>query len=176
MQSHVCEKTGLDEPLRNDLAPSHLLEHATSWFTYHATQRMQSFNFFVVFQGALVVAAFQQGADKWKVVVASGIGVVVAIAFFILEVRNTELVNHGRAALDKIAKLSDEKPMSLKDCFPRNMDTKRRRKHRRWQIMPVLDKTPPRLVTHTFVLRALILASGLAWSGILIADGIDQWC
>ncbi len=173
----MCEKTGPNEPGRSDqsLAASDVLVHATSWFTYHAGQRMQSFNFFVVFQGALVVAAFQQNTDEWKVLVAAGVGVVVAVAFFMLEVRNTELVNHGRAVLDKIVRASTEEPIGS-DYFPRSMDAERDLEYRRWRIMPVSGQTPPRLITHTFVLRGLILVSGLAWSGILIAGGIDKWC
>ncbi len=39
-----------------------LLDYVCSWFTYHASQRMQSFNFFLALQTALIaVVALQLG-------------------------------------------------------------------------------------------------------------------
>ncbi len=83
------------------------LDYAWKWFEYHAGQRLVAFNFLLVLMGALSVGyykAYDAGEYIYAAVVAV-FGVIVAIAFFILEVRNEKLVNTGRDALKSIEAL-----------------------------------------------------------------------
>jgi hypothetical protein len=69
----------------------------------------QTFNFFLILMGALSVGyyqAFVSGSHVYAALVGS-FGAVVACAFFVLEVRNEELVNVGRDALKSIEKRSE---------------------------------------------------------------------
>lgn len=78
-----------------------LLTYASSWFTYHAGQRLQSFNFFVALQTALLaVVALQYGTAGGVTLSIFGVvGCVGTLLFAALEIRNTELVLAGGAAL-----------------------------------------------------------------------------
>jgi hypothetical protein len=78
-----------------------LLTYASSWFTYHAGQRMQSFNFFVAFQTALIaVVALQYGtAGRVTLCTFGAVGIVGTLLFAALEIRNTELVLAAGATL-----------------------------------------------------------------------------
>jgi hypothetical protein len=81
-----------------------LLEYATTWFVYHAGQRIQSFNFFIVIQGAFVAASlglFAHRGDALGFVIVTFIGLLLVCPFLVLEVRNAELVANGRHTLDK---------------------------------------------------------------------------
>jgi hypothetical protein len=78
--------------------------YAWGWFAYHAGQRLTAFNFFVVVLGAILVA-YVQAADAHLrgLGVALGIvGILISLAFWVIDVRNTELVICGRAALDAL--------------------------------------------------------------------------
>lgn len=80
------------------------LDYAWQWFKYHADQRLKAFHFFLVIVG-LLANAFTQSIAHESQVGAIGIGifgVVVAFAFWILDIRNEELVYCGRAALDEL--------------------------------------------------------------------------
>jgi hypothetical protein len=70
---------------------------------------MLAFNFFLILMGALSVGyykAYDSGSHGHAAIVAF-FGVVVALAFFIIELRNEELVNVGRNALKRIEKLPE---------------------------------------------------------------------
>jgi len=144
-----------------------LLTHASNWFTYHAGQRLQSFNFFVVFDGALIVAVFQRWQAWSEIAALAGIGVLTAAAFYVLEVRNTELVKHGRDAIDTVANVwtSGSAAPPTMSWFPRHGDTNRTRvkKLATWWVLSDKEAKGPRLVTHRFVLRTLIAGAGISW-------------
>ena len=78
-----------------------LLAYASSWFTYHAGQRQQSFDFFIALQTALVVVvSLQYGTASWGTLVIFGaVGVADRLLFTALEIRNTELVLAAGATL-----------------------------------------------------------------------------
>jgi hypothetical protein len=78
-----------------------LLTYASSWFTYHAGQRLQSFNFFVALQTALIaVVALQYGtAGRITLCTFGAVGFVGTLLFAALEIRNTELVLAAGATL-----------------------------------------------------------------------------
>jgi hypothetical protein len=106
------------DPNLDRLALKDAIDYAWKWFAYHAAQRMQTFNFFLILMGALSVGyyqAYQSKSDVYAAIVAS-FGAVVAFAFVVLEVRNEELVNVGRNALQSIEMLPGfpSKPEALR--------------------------------------------------------------
>ncbi len=78
------------------------VRYAWDWFSYHARQRLTAFNFFLILMGAVVVGYAQAVSNHSPVVGAAlgFLGAFVAHAFWAMDVRNEELVNCGRAALD----------------------------------------------------------------------------
>ncbi len=85
------------DPERTDTT----LTYAWNWFAYHANQRLQAFNFFL-----LIIAALATGyltsldKDYGPLQIAIGVaGILISFAFLALDFRNEELVTDGRRAL-----------------------------------------------------------------------------
>jgi len=80
------------------------LNYAWSWFQYHAQQRLTAFNFLLIVVGVVAVAYSQAVEKGWDGVgVAVGaLGALIATGFLMLDVRNEELVDCGRAALERL--------------------------------------------------------------------------
>jgi hypothetical protein len=78
------------------------MRYAWDWFSYHASQRLTAFNFFLVLLGALLVGYVQAVVHDLPALGAAlaTFGVVVSAAFWAMDVRNAELVECGRVALD----------------------------------------------------------------------------
>lgn len=76
-------------------------DFAWGWFQYHASQRLTSFNFFLIIVGLLLVGYAQAVDHSWNGFgVALGLlGALVSAGFLALDVRNDELVQCGLAAL-----------------------------------------------------------------------------
>lgn len=76
-------------------------DFAWNWFQYHASQRLTSFNFFLVIVGLLLVGYAQAVDHSWNGFGAALglLGALVAASFLALDVRNDELVQCGLAAL-----------------------------------------------------------------------------
>lgn len=76
-------------------------KHAWDWFALHAAQRMQTVNFFIVFEAALLAGAGVAMKEKiTALTLISGAGaIVLAIVFFFLERRVRQLVKIGEDAL-----------------------------------------------------------------------------
>lgn len=82
------------------------LDYAWKMFEYQASQRMQAFNFFLVLMGGLFVGytgASKDGEHGLAIVIAA-FAAFVAVAFFVLDLRNTELVQTAKDALKEIEK------------------------------------------------------------------------
>jgi hypothetical protein len=79
-------------------------KYAWDWFSYHASQRLTAFNFFLVLMGAVIVGYGQAFSDRAEALgVALGLlGFIVAVAFWAMDVRNEELVRCGREALGRL--------------------------------------------------------------------------
>ena len=93
-----------------------MLDYAWKAFQYHASQRMLAFNYLLLFMGALAVAYYkarESGTHVQAAFIAAS-GVIVALAFFILDFRNEALVNHARVALQSMEKLPPF--LLLPDC------------------------------------------------------------
>ena len=100
-----------------------LLNYGTQWFNYHAQQRIQTFNFFLVMQSALIVAYASLYGHTSHVLlgIVALQGFFITFPFYALEVRNAELVLNGRYLLDKV---EDRYAISA-DWLPRGRDKKR---------------------------------------------------
>jgi fatty acid desaturase len=82
-------------------------KYAWNWFQYHAQQRLTSFRYFLLIVGALFVGyqkSFEGGQPAVLRVFISSFGILISVAFYLLEIRNEELVNCGRDSLDTIEK------------------------------------------------------------------------
>lgn len=80
--------------------------YAWQWFEYHAAQRLVAFRFYLIIIGA---AGWLFLKDGTNLIHPNGLllGLVlfiISIFFFFLEVRNNQLVNCGRYALDELEK------------------------------------------------------------------------
>jgi hypothetical protein len=79
-------------------------DYAWKWFDYHAGQRMQLFNFFLIITGILAnayVGAHEKGTPLMRFAV-SLIGTLQAFGFFVFDVRNRELTRYAEDILEKI--------------------------------------------------------------------------
>ncbi len=102
--------------MSNDDTDDKSIIYAWNWFEYHASQRFTSFNYFLILIGVVVVGYLkcvelagksqygmeQAGMTKiwWALASAIAIfGMIISLAFWFLDIRNEELVNCGRNAL-----------------------------------------------------------------------------
>ena len=79
-------------------------KYAWDWFSYHASQRLNAFHFFLIIIGFVVVGYFKS-MELEKAYFSFLIGMfgsLASIAFWFLDIRNEELVNCGRYALDEL--------------------------------------------------------------------------
>lgn len=93
---------GLTNRPQPDNASKDALEHAWSWLSLHAAQRMQSFNFFLI-ATAFLVAAYGAVIEKHPIL-AVGIAVLgawISLWFNRLERRTRQLVKAGEAVLKR---------------------------------------------------------------------------
>ena len=80
------------------------LTYAWNWFAYHASQRLQAFNFFLLILAALATG-YLTALDKDYALLQIAIGVagiLISYAFLALDFRNEQLVTDGRHALRKL--------------------------------------------------------------------------
>jgi len=173
--------TGRGQPVEPDY-----LAHATTWFTHHAGQRLQSFNFFAVFQAGLSVAIVQFWGDPGQQFVIALVGIVTAASFYVLEVRNAALVAEGRLSIvSVVASLRAGTSVDVEHAIPILRDLKRRTSPGDWTPWPTqlasqidsndrgvlhIDATGSGrgdvLLTHTFILRTLMALALALWIGV----------
>jgi hypothetical protein len=85
------------------------LDHAWNWFNLHASQRMQTFNFFLVASAALI-AAYASLLEKyhWAALIVGLTGAWISYWFTRLDSRTRQLIEAGENVLKisqaKIAK------------------------------------------------------------------------
>jgi hypothetical protein len=76
-------------------------EYAWSWFSYHAAQRTNMFNYFLA-AAALLVAGFATAAangSRGLAILIAVVGAAISFFFIRLDTRNEELVSFGKQAL-----------------------------------------------------------------------------
>jgi hypothetical protein len=106
----------MDPPPTSALLPKDALDYAWKSLHYHAGQRMQAFNFFLILMGGLFIGydnACKAGTFEQAAIIAV-FGAVVALTFLVLDVRNEDLVDVGREALKSIEKLP-----AFSECLPK---------------------------------------------------------
>jgi hypothetical protein len=81
-------------------------EYAWRWFEYHATQRLIAFRFYLIIIGAMGWLFLRESSVLLYPhnMFFGIILLVVSIFFFLLELRNNQLVNCARSALDELEK------------------------------------------------------------------------
>ncbi len=94
----------MDDEKRPSASSEIAFKYAWDWFSYHAAQRLTTFRFFLIIIGVVVVGYFKCLEQGWRGLgfLTGLFGVLISIAFWLLEIRNEELVNCGRHALDKL--------------------------------------------------------------------------
>ncbi len=160
------------------ITPDAQLSYALGWFSHHATQRLQTFNFYIVVVTVLLVGYGDaiQDERRWFAALLCGVGLFVTILLFQLEVRNAELVSVGQRALAeleksasivKISESAEQRTMlggALTECW--------RPLRRRAACDPARAKWRWRqaVARHGFVLRFLMLAGALLFlAGFMLA-------
>jgi hypothetical protein len=90
-----------------------VLDHAWNWFNLHASQRMQTFNFFLVASAALI-AAYASLLEKyhWAALVVGLVGAWISYWFTRLDGRTRQLIEAGENVL-KISQAKIEKEAAL---------------------------------------------------------------
>ena len=80
------------------------LDYAWEWFAYHATQRTNMLNYFLVGIGILANAYVAAVTSKFALVALSIaiLGAVVSFSFFMLELRNRSLVGYAQNVLRRL--------------------------------------------------------------------------
>lgn len=135
-------------------------KYAWDWFSYHAAQRLTTFRFFLIIIGVVIVGYFKCVELEWRGLgfLIGLFGVLISIAFWLLEIRNEELVNCGRHALDKLeesAGLTIRKDDKDRTYLEESLDPVSRLIPPSWR---------PRAVKHRFWLRLIQLVTGIGFS------------
>jgi hypothetical protein len=96
--------SGERQPSAADPLSDLQMTYAWEWFAYHASQRLTAFNFFLVMLGALLVGYVQAVEHELRGLgaVLGATGILVSAASWAMDVRNAELVECGRRALDEL--------------------------------------------------------------------------
>lgn len=143
------------EPNTNEIA----LKYAWDWFSYHANQRLNEFHFFLIIIGFVIIGYFKSMELElaYFSFLIGLFGALASIAFWFLDIRNEELVNCGRYALDELEKqvgLEIRKYDDQRMCLKKSLD-------------PISSLLPTCLlssaVTHRFWLRLIMLLTSFAF-------------
>jgi len=137
------------------------LSYTWDWFSYHANQRLTAFHYFLIIVGILAtgyVTSFEKDLYLIQAILGS-VGVLISVAFLLLDVRNEVLVNDARKELWNL-----EGALGMKEGIYRgdkNKDGKTRSK----TLMKVIPNS------HSFWLRTiefitLILFFGATMLGV----------
>jgi hypothetical protein len=127
------------------------------WYKYHADQRLRSFNFFIVFVGGLVLLLGSSSINSHLVLarIASALGIVLSLGFFMLDVRNAQLV-------DITFKSIEAREGTLGDVIDRaNLATIT------WKEIRFFSRDRGFLTNvarHKFVLRVIMLAAAVVFA------------
>lgn len=92
--------------------------YSWEWFKYHAAQRLATFNFFLIVTGIIGYGLILANEDSIKKLLCV-VGFIMPITFWLLEIRNEELVNYGREALKGFEKEKDIKLITTGEYIKR---------------------------------------------------------
>jgi hypothetical protein len=91
-------------------------EYAWNWFSYHAAQRTNMFNYFLA-AAALLVAGFATAAangSRGLAIIIAIVGAVISFFFMRLDLRNEELVGVGKKAVQAVERVLFQVPKTDK--------------------------------------------------------------
>ena len=147
-----------------DLAAKRL-DYAWGWFQFHAKQRMDMFNYFLIVTGILATAFVDLAKDGHPHLAKTlaVLGAVTAIGFLILDLRNKHLVDKSVFILrvlekeDLFAGFYDEEGKLLGLCDKGD---------RTFEKAPLLlDK----LTHHSFIFRTVQIIVAVGWFAFMRA-------
>lgn len=132
-------------------------QYAWEWFKYHANQRLTAFHFFLIIIGVIGSGIVFSLNNQNKIVSCTFafFGALTAIIFWLLEIRNEELVNYGRECLKELEKdiqikLSSASVDEERKMLERSMDKSSR------FIFKITGLNKFKwIITHRFLLRFL---------------------
>jgi hypothetical protein len=157
------------------------LQYAWNWFAFHADQRLKAFNFFLVLIGIVIVALTTCVGNAVKVTeqvgminlwwgiatIVSAYGAIVSLSFWFLDIRNTELVECGRKALDELEKKLQLTPPSPFRLTIRKDDNQRTYLNKSLDSLsriflyvnhePGKEKIPEKILKYKFVFRTIMI-------------------
>lgn len=171
------------EPVQNEqhsnqfLEPSKSIEiafkYAWDWFNYHAGQRLTAFHFFLIIISLVGVGYFksvelgQEG--KFFGFLTGLFGALASIAFWLLDIRNEELVNCGRNALDNLEEqvglTTIRKDDKERVYLNNSLDPVSRRIPKCWQAT---------VIKHSFWLRLIMLVTSIVFAFAAIYAGYSM--
>ncbi len=135
------------------------LDYAWGWFQFHAKQRMDMFNYFLIVTGILATAfvdLIKDGHPHLSQTLA-GLGATTAFGFLVLDLRNKHLVDKSVRILkvlennDIFADYRDDKGHLLGLCDRGDL---------------TFEKCPPwldGLTHHSFIFRAVQVIVAIGW-------------
>jgi len=129
------------------------LEHARAMVIYGSDLRMKNFNFFLIIMGVIVAAYVNVGRvnAKW---VLGAVGVIVSVAFFLLDIR-------GRELLDAAKKELSLKELELKISIQETI------------LQSRMGKPIMMIVSHKFVYRVIYIMGLIFSFGLIIFANKD---
>jgi len=140
------------------------------WYKYHAQQRLTSFNFFMVFAGAVLVLLQQavKAGDMNLIRVAGGLGASASLCFYLLDVRNARLVRIGGDAFADTIPLGSRERLHQVICTAREDEPK-------WGDVLLWQRSKDakfglgrHVIRHAFVLRLILLVAAVAFIAIAV--------
>ena len=93
--------------------------YSWEWFKYHAAQRLATFNFFLIVTGIIGYGLILTKDKSIKQLLCI-VGLIMPITFWLLEIRNEELVYYGREALRDFEKEKGIKLITTEDYMNRS--------------------------------------------------------
>lgn len=131
------------------------IKYAWNWFQYHAQQRYQAFNIFLLVMGALAYGYSLANNNSHVKFGVGVLGFIISFSFLFIEKRSNTLVNDGREALKGYDKRS-----VLREILEK--DTKRKSANRFFGFIS----------SHKFWFRIVIITS-LVTSYLAILDSLN---
>jgi hypothetical protein len=125
-----------------------VLDHARAMVIYASELRMKNFNFFLVIMGVVVAAYVNVGRVNVRWVLGA-VGVLVSVAFFLLDIRGRELLD---AAKKELSLKELELGISIQATI----------------LQSRTGKPIKKIVSHTFVYRAIYILGLILSFGLIV--------
>jgi hypothetical protein len=136
------------------------MSHAWDWFSVHASQRLQVFNFFGLTSAFLVAAFVSAHGDRSPGLAAAvaAAGFLASVGYNLVEQRTKALVQAGEAA---IAPLEARLATALEEPTI--------------EIVVAVERPGHRLTKYSFVFNALQRGAAVAWLVAALYESNRYW-